>query len=84
MAKLEREKMEGLLIRVSAVEAAWAASLAAAREHLLQLRARLAPLLAAENDPLKIDAMLDKEHAQALKRLAGCSVAGVPQEEGAS
>ncbi|MGB7422901.1 MAG: HTH domain-containing protein [Comamonas sp.] len=84
IAKLKREEMEGLLIRVSAVEAAWAASLAAVREHLLQLRARLAPLLAAENDPLKIDAMLGEEHAQALQQLAGCSVADVPQEEGAS
>lgn len=83
IAKLKREEMEGLLIRVSAVEAAWAASLAAVREHLLQLRARLAPLLAAESDPLKIDAMLGEEHAQALQQLAGCSVAASPQGEGA-
>lgn len=83
MARLKREEMEGQLIRVSAVESAWAASLAATREHLLQLRSRLTPLLAAETDPFKIDEMLGKEHAQALQLLAGCSLA-TPAGEGAT
>lgn len=73
MARLKREEMEGQLIRVSAVETAWASSLAAAREHLLQVASRLAPLLAAETDPLKIDQMLHEEHTQALQLLAGAN-----------
>lgn len=80
MARLKREEMEGQLIRVSAVETAWASSLAAAREHLLQVASRLAPLLAAENDPLKIDQMLHEEHTQALQLLAGAKASA----EGAS
>lgn len=81
MARLKREEMEGQLIRVSAVETAWASSLAAAREHLLQVASRLAPLLAAETDPLKIDQMLHEEHTQALQLLAG---ANTNTTEGAS
>lgn len=81
MARLKREEMEGQLIRVSAVETAWASSLAAAREHLLQVASRLAPLLAAETDPLKIDQMLHEEHTQALQLLAS---ANTSTTEGAS
>lgn len=73
MARLKREEMEGQLIRVTAVEAVWASSLAAAREHLLQVASRLAPLLAAETDPLKIDQMLHEEHTQALQLLASAT-----------
>lgn len=83
MARLKREEMEGQLIRVSAVETAWASSLAAAREHLLQVASRLAPLLAAEADPLKIDQMLHEELTQALQLLAGAN-AKASTTEGAS
>lgn len=70
MARLKRRTMEQELIRVDAVEAVWGAALASVREHLLQLRARLAPLLAAETDVFAIEQMLDAEHAQALATLA--------------
>lgn len=74
MAKLKREEMEGQVIRVTAVEAVWAASLAQAREKFLQLSIRLSPLLAVETDPLKIDAMLQAELTEALQVIAGCDV----------
>lgn len=74
MAKLRREEMEDALIRVTAVEMVWAGSLAAVREKLLQLSSRLAPMLAVESDPLKIEELLHLEHAQALELLAGCQM----------
>ncbi|SFE88573.1 hypothetical protein [Paracidovorax wautersii] len=80
IARLKREEMEGLLIRVTAVEAVWAASLAQAREKLLQIAARLSPMLAAETDPLKVDNMLQDELNQALQLLAGCDVKPKPAE----
>lgn len=80
MAKLKREEMEGQVIRVTAVEAVWAASLAQAREKFLQLSIRLSPLLAVESDPLKIDAMLQAELSEALRVIAGCDVRPKPDE----
>lgn len=73
-AELKVAELRGELIRVSAVETVWSASLAATREHLLQVRARLAPLLAAESDVFKIEQLLDAEHNQALQLLSGAEV----------
>ena len=70
IAALKRAEMEGKSIQISAVEAVWAQSLSATREQILQLRARLAPLLAAETDPVKVDMMLGKELNSALELLA--------------
>lgn len=75
-AELDLAQREGELIEVKAVETVWATAMAGVREHLLQLRARLSPMLAAESDPFKVDQMLDEEHAQALAQLAGVQVAG--------
>ena len=80
MKKLKRMEMEGQLIRVTAVEAVWAASLAQAREKLLQLSIRLSPLLAVESDPLKIDTLLQTEMGEALQVLAGCDTRPKPAE----
>lgn len=75
LAEMKESEQRGELIRVSAVEVVWAASLASVREHLMQVRARLAPLLAAESDMFKIDQLLDLEHTQALQLMAGARVA---------
>lgn len=74
MAELKLAEQRKELIRVVAVETVWAGLLAAAREHLLQVRARLAPLLAAESDVFKIEQMLDAEHNQALQMLSAADV----------
>lgn len=71
MNQLKLREMQGELIRLDAVESVWAQALSAAREHLLQVRARLAPLLAVETDAFVIEQMLDEEHNQALAHLAG-------------
>lgn len=71
LAELDLAERNGQVIAVKAVEGAWAQALSAAREHLLQVRSRLAPLLAAESDPFKVDQMLDVEMSQALAHLAG-------------
>jgi hypothetical protein len=70
-AQLDYEERSGKLISVAAVEKEWAQALTATREHLLQVRARLAPLLANEADPFKIEQLLDAEHNQALQHMAG-------------
>lgn len=71
MNQIKLKEMEGELIRVDAIEKIWASALAATREHLLQVRARLAPLLANETDQFKIEQLLDAEHSQALQHMAG-------------
>jgi len=71
LAEIELAERNGQVILVKAVEAVWAQALGATREHLLQVRARLAPLLAAESDAFKIEQLLDAEHSQALQHLAG-------------
>lgn len=75
LAEIDLAERTGQVIQVKAVEAVWAQALGATREHLLQVRARLAPLLAAESDVFKIEQLLDAEHAQALQHLAKATVA---------
>jgi len=74
LAEIELAEKNGQVIRIKAVESAWSQSLAATREHLLQVRARLAPLLANESDPFKIEQLLDEEHSQALQHLAAVHI----------
>lgn len=75
IARLRLAEMRGELIHVSAVESVWSAALVGMREHLLQIRARLAPLLANESDAFKVEQMLELEHNQALHLLAGATMA---------
>lgn len=74
LAEIELAEKQGSVIQVKAVEAVWAQSLSSAREHLLQVRARLAPLLAVETDAFKIEQLLDAEHSRALEHLAHARV----------
>lgn len=71
LAEMALAQKRGELIQVRAVELVWSNALAAAREHLLQVRARLAPLLAIETETFKIEQLLDLEHNKALSFLAG-------------
>ena len=70
LAEIALAEKNGQVIQVKAVQTVWSQALGSAREHLLQVRARLAPLLANESDPFKIEQMLDLEHSQALQHLA--------------
>jgi hypothetical protein len=71
LAEIELAEKNGSVIQVKAVEAVWAQAMGATREHLLQIRARLAPLLASETDPFKVEQLLEEEHSRALQLLAG-------------
>lgn len=74
MNQLKLKEMQGELIRLTAVESVIGQALASMREHLLQLRARLAPMLAAETDTFAIEQMLDAEISHALNHMAGISL----------
>lgn len=71
LAEMNLATKRGEVIQVKAVELVWSSALASAREHLLQVRARLAPLLAVETETFRIEQLLDLEHNKALNFLAG-------------
>lgn len=72
-AQLEYEERTGKLIRLDAVKATLAVAMATAREALLQIPSRLAPLLAADSDPANVQNVLHAEIHQALAQLSGAS-----------
>ena len=76
LAEMDLATKRGELIQVKAVELVWSNALASAREHLLQVRARLAPLLAVESETFQIEQLLDLEHNKALNLLAGVRLPG--------
>lgn len=73
LSEMEEAEMRGSLIRVDAVKASRAVTMATAREALLQIPSRLAPLLAADTDPASVQNLLHAEIHQALAQLAGAS-----------
>ena len=56
----------GKLIQVSAVRATWTARIVSARDVLLQIPSRLAPVLAAETDPTTVSLLLEDEIGRAM------------------
>lgn len=72
-SQLDYEERTGKLIRVDTVKAALANAFSSTRDALLQLPARLAPLLAAETDTAATQALLHAEIHQALQLLSGAS-----------
>jgi hypothetical protein len=73
IAEMEEARMRRELIRVSAVQAQLAVDYATTRDALLQIPARMGPLLAAESDTAKVQNLLHAEIHQALVDLAGTS-----------
>ncbi|MGH6625157.1 MAG: hypothetical protein ACRECD_01195 [Burkholderiaceae bacterium] len=71
IARLKLAEMQGELIRVAAVKSTLATVFATTRDALLQIPARLAPLLAADTDPASVQNTLHAEIHQALHHLAG-------------
>lgn len=72
-AEIKLAELEGSLIRVDQVKAELAAMLAPVREGLLQIPARLAPLLAPQSDPGRIQTLLEVEIHQVLAPLSRAS-----------
>ena len=70
LAEMKQAEMQGTLIRADAVRAAWAAKITGARDALLQIPSRLAPVLAAESDLVRVTALLEDELRQALAELS--------------
>lgn len=73
LAEMREAEERGDLIRVSAVKSALAAAFSTTREALLQLPARLAPLIAADSDPASVQTTLHAEIHHALQDLSGAS-----------
>jgi hypothetical protein len=71
LRELAEAKRRGELIAVSAVSTVLASAFSETRDALLQLSARLAPMLAAEKDQLTVHRLLDLEIHNILTRLAG-------------
>ena len=71
IAEMKEQEMRGLLIRADAVRSALAAKIAGARDALLQIPPRLAPVLAAESDPDRVLELLEGELRQAMLQLSG-------------
>ena len=70
LAEMKQAEMQGTLIRADAVRAAWAAKITGARDALLQIPSRIAPVLAAETDLVRVTALLEDELRQALAELS--------------
>lgn len=73
LKELAEAKERRELIRVEAVKRQLATEYSTLREALMQIPARMAPLLAAEGDAAAIQTMLEVEVHQALVKLAGAS-----------
>lgn len=76
LAEMREAELEGKLIRVEAIRAAWAKRISATRDALLQLPHRMAPVLAAETDMERVSHILDAELRQALTDLSRDALSG--------
>ena len=70
ISEMREGELRGDLIRISSVKATLATVFATTRDALLQIPARLAPLLAADTDPASVQNSLYAEIHQALATLA--------------
>lgn len=68
--EMERRKLEGQLVDVQAVRRAVASMVTATRNSLLQIGARLAPVVASETDPQQVRHRIDAEIEVALLALS--------------
>lgn len=78
LAEMREAELEGKLIRVEVIRAAWAKRVASTRDALLQIPSRLSPTLAAQSDVDQVARLLEEELRQALAEL---SRDGVPVQE---
>ncbi len=69
LAELREAEERGDLIRVDAIRSALAGMIASTRDSLLQIPARVSPVLAVETDAARVHDMLQAELHQALAQL---------------
>lgn len=70
LLEIELRKKRGELVEIDSVRRAWGEKVRAARESLDTMADRLAPIIAAETDVKKVDAMLRAEVRQAMTNVA--------------
>ncbi len=70
IAEMKRGELEGKLIRADVLRQAWSRKVASARNALLQIPPRLAPVLAAEADMDRVAALLEDELRAGLAELS--------------
>ena len=73
ISEMREAELAGELVRVDVVKAVLGTALATAREALLQIPARLAPMLAADSSQTSVQNMMEAEIHRALTNLAGAS-----------
>lgn len=69
LAELREAEARGDLIRVDAIRSALAGMIASTRDSLLQIPARVAPVLAVETDAARVHDLIQSEIHQALAQL---------------
>jgi hypothetical protein len=75
LAEMREAELEGKLIRVDVIRAAWARRVSSTRDALLQLPSRLAPTLAAESDVNAVALLMEENLRQALSNLTANAAA---------
>lgn len=73
IAEMKQAEMAGNLVRIDAMKSAWASKVSAVRDALLQIPARVAPVLAAESDMDRIVEVLEDDLRKALQQLNAVS-----------
>lgn len=69
IARIKLSEMQGDVIRVDAIRSALAGMIASTRDSLLQIPARVAPVLAVETDAARVHDLIQSEIHQALAQL---------------
>lgn len=82
LAEMREAEQRGELIRIEAVKTELAHVFSTARDALLQIPSRLAPLLAADGDPASVQNSLHAEIHQALQHLADANVTTATNSSG--
>ena len=79
LAEMREAELEGKLIRVDTIRAAWAKRISSTRDALMQLPHRLAPVLAVESDIERVGLVLDEALHQALTELSRDAIGSAGQ-----
>lgn len=81
MLRLEYEREAGLLVSVESVQHRIADHVRAALDALAASRRRLAPVLALETDPRKVESILEQSHREVAEAMAGLGPAEIGRGE---